>query len=268
MKILHVITHLDARTGGGYAERLFQMAHALQRSGIENYILSTDYFLTKERMNEFFPINLVILKSIVPRFFIPRIPFGRLYRLVDSVDVIHLMGHWSFLNIVIYLYAMHMGKPYICSPAGALKIFGRSKILKIIFNIAFGNRIINNASANIAVGENETEDYMKYGYPPEKVYLMPNGINEENYVDSDFNEFREKFGIGSGPYILFLGRLNLIKGPDLLLEAFEKISRKYSELQLVFAGPDENMLSSLKEYSVSHDLESRVHFIGFLAGRL
>jgi glycosyltransferase involved in cell wall biosynthesis len=41
------------------------------------------------------------------------------------------------------------------------------------------------------------------------------------------------------PYILFLGRLNTIKGPDLLLDAFASIASAFPNHHLVLAGPDD-----------------------------
>jgi glycosyltransferase involved in cell wall biosynthesis len=39
--------------------------------------------------------------------------------------------------------------------------------------------------------------------------------------------------------MLFLGRIHSKKGPDLLLRAFREVSRRFPDLHLVMAGPDE-----------------------------
>ena len=48
-------------------------------------------------------------------------------------------------------------------------------------------------------------------------------------------------------YILFVGRLSIIKGPDILLEAFIK-SKIKNEYNLIFAGPDDNMRGKMEKY--------------------
>ena len=48
-------------------------------------------------------------------------------------------------------------------------------------------------------------------------------------------------------YILFVGRLSIIKGPDILLEAFIK-SKIKNEYYLIFAGPDDNMRGKMEKY--------------------
>ena len=66
--------------------------------------------------------------------------------------------------------------------------------------------------------------------------------------------------------MLFIGRLNEIKGPDLLLEAFAGMNDELSDHHLVFAGPDEGMLRGLREKARRAGLEDRIHFIGHLGG--
>jgi len=68
------------------------------------------------------------------------------------------------------------------------------------------------------------------------------------------------------PYILFVGRLNPIKGPDLLLQAFGRIAAAQEDYHLVFAGPDEGMKASLKSAAGRMGLHDRVHFPGYVGG--
>lgn len=267
MKVLHVNTVLDSVTGGGYAERVFQMSKALSRAGHDNIILATDVALTEERKSEFHESELIILKTLVPRFFIPKLPLVKLFEVLKSVDMIHLMGHWSFLNIIVFFYAQALKKPYICSPAGALNIYGRSKWLKRLFNIIIGQRILANASGYIAVSSNELDDYEKLGIKKEKVTLIPNGITEEAYQSKDSTEFRKKCGLEDHPFLLYMGRLNYYKGPDLLLDAFLQIHTKNPQLHLVMAGPDEDMLEPMMKKVKQSGLEERVHYVGFLGGQ-
>jgi glycosyltransferase involved in cell wall biosynthesis len=63
-----------------------------------------------------------------------------------------------------------------------------------------------------------------------------------------------------------VGRLNAIKGPDLLLQAFCNISNTLQDYHLVFVGPDDGMLAQLKEMAVAFDTSNRTHFIGYLGG--
>ena len=73
--------------------------------------------------------------------------------------------------------------------------------------------------------------------PPRSVHVMPNGVAIEEFEEADVSDFRRNHGLADAPFVLFMGRLNEIKGPDLLLEAFARIHRGMPRHHLVFAGP-------------------------------
>jgi glycosyltransferase involved in cell wall biosynthesis len=185
---------------------------------------------------------------------------------VREADVIHLMGHWNILNALVYFAIRKQNKPYVVCPAGALPIFGRSKLFKKIYNLVIGHKIIRNASMCIAVTPDETGSFISYGVNQDKVHVIPNGISDTDFIAEDNKYFRKKFDLGVRPFILFVGRLNLIKGPDLLLKAFCEIKNKFPDIDLVFVGPDGGMLAELKGIVRNANVDDRVHFLGYLGG--
>jgi glycosyltransferase involved in cell wall biosynthesis len=62
--------------------------------------------------------------------------------------------------------------------------------------------------------------------------------------------------------ILFLGRLHPIKGVDLLIRAFEIVSKEIDNCVLVIAGPDDGSLSGLKALAEELNLCEKVLFTG------
>lgn len=266
MKILNVSNTIDPVTGGGEAERSFQMSKALTQSGAECRVLTIDTGLTSERKNFLGEGRVIALPCLVRRFYVPRFSFSQIDALVREADVVHLMGHWTILNALVYYSLRKYNKPYVVCPAGALRIFGRSKLFKRIYNLVVGKRIIQNASMCIAVTPDETDSFIAYGMKQNRIHVIPNGIAETDFLADDSKSFREKFGLGVRPFILFVGRLNLIKGPDLLLKAFCEIQNHFPGADLVFVGPDGGMLSELKSIVKNANVEGRVHFLGYLGG--
>ncbi len=266
MKILNVNTSLDAVNGGGTAERTFQMSRFLAKAGVDCAILVTDLGLTTERLKELQGIEVLAYPCLSRRFYIPKGSYKKIWSLIERSDIIHLMNHWSFLNALVFLIARVLHKPYVVCPAGALPIYGRSKVLKWLYNLIIGKNIIRQADGQIAIAPVEIAQFRAYGIPPEKIYIIPNGVDAENFLSKDTGAFRKKFGLGDAPFILFMGRLNTIKGPDLLLQAFCNIGDNVKDHHLVFAGPDDGMLAQLKEMAVACDISNRVHFIGYLGG--
>ena len=266
MKVLNVNTSLDPVNGGGMAERTYQMSRFLLKAGVDCAVLVTDLGLTPERLDKLRGVEVLACPCLSRRFYIPKGPYQRMWKLVKGSDVIHLMGHWSVLNTIIFLMANRLGIPYVVCPAGALPIYGRSKGLKRMYNFIIGERLIRRAAGHIAIAPVEVDQFGAYGIPADRISIIPNGVDEEEFFAADTGAFRRKFGLGDVPFILFMGRLNTIKGPDLLLEAFSRSKDTLRDRHLVFVGPDDGMLDSLRERALACSVTDRVHFLGYLSG--
>lgn len=265
MRILNVIMSMDEKTGGGATERVRQLSLHLNKLGHDITILTTNHNIS--RHPTFLPedIKLISLPCIIPRYYLPFPLFWKVSKAVKNSDIVHLINHWTIINIIAFIFIKLFNKPYIVSPLGALPIYGRSKSIKRLYNSLVGKNIINKANACVAATKNEYPSFRLLDVDESKLNHIPNGINEEDYLSKGNDLFRKRLGIGNNPYILFIGRLNPIKGPDLLLKAFCKIKRKFPDLNLVFIGPDEGMLTSLKSIVENNSLSDRVHFCGFVS---
>lgn len=266
MKVLNVNHLLDPVTGGGTAERTFQMSRFLAKTGVGCNILTTSLGLTDDRRMALQGVEVYDFPCLSQRFYVPRTSYRIIRKYVENSDVVHLMGHWTVLNAMVYLAARQTETPYVLCPAGALAIYGRSKRLKAAYNCLVGRRMIANADALIAITSEEVEQFKALGVTPGRIRLIPNGIDEAEFSSRDDAKFRQKYHLGEAPFILFLGRLNHIKGPDLLLEAFAGIVEKFPQYHLVFAGPDGGMEGMLREATRKEGLQDRVHFVGYVGG--
>lgn len=270
MRILNVNMSLDPVIGAGTAERTFQMSRYLARAGMACTVLTTDPGMTPERRQAMENVHIVALPVLSKRFYIPAAGYASIRELVAHADIIHLMNHWTLINALVYRAACRFHKPYVVCPAGALPMYGRSRLIKKLYNNVIGSAMIRNASGHIAVTSEEREHFRAYGILPEQVSVIPNGIEnvESRCGPCDSSNFRRKFALGNAPFILFMGRLNMIKGPDLLLRAFCNIRDRLGEMQLVFAGPDGGMLAEMQKTAQDSALMDRVHFVGYLGGQI
>ncbi len=263
MNILHVNMSLDSVAGGGTVERTLQLHRSLKGLGIESHILtvrSTDDALENESQGD-----VTALPCLSRRWYIPFPTIKVVRKLVKGADVIHLMNHWTIINAWIYFLARKYGKPYIICPAGALMIYGRSQIKKRLYQCVIGNRILRHAAAAIAISIHEVALFKRMGVDPGMIHQVPNGVNAKDFCYRDESLFRDRLGVGPIPYILFVGRINAIKGPDLLLEAFGKLKDLIPH-HLVFTGPDGGMRAHLKQQVIDMGLLDRVHFPGYIGG--
>lgn len=258
MRVLSVSALIDPVIGGGTAERTAQLARAMTRAGMEVTVLATDAGL-HERRPDLGAAHLELVPCVNQRFLWPHIGRAALERVVGGADLVHLCNHWTVLNLRVQRAAERLNKRWVICPAGALPIFGRSQALKRAYNVLGGRRLVRGAAAWVAITARETQDFRAYGIDPRAVDVIPNGIAPQDYLDGDSAAFRRQHGLGEARIILFMGRLNEIKGPDLLLDAFRGIE----DCTLVYAGPDGGMRASLEAAASG----MRVKFVGWVGGR-
>ena len=112
----------------------------------------------------------------------------------------------------------------------------------------------------IVLSEN-TKSYFLNKYNRETVYI-PNGIIKMPALEAF--DIKEKFGLETGEYILFLGRLVPEKGLRYLINAFKSVK---TNKKLVIAGGSSDTDWFAKEL---HELaidDPRILFVGFVEGR-
>lgn len=271
MKVLHVNHLLDPEMGGGTAERTLQLNRFLQRAGADCAMLTLDLGKLDFPDDVLEGASIYKLRCVNERYFIHLGWPVKIRRIIKDFDLVHIMGHWTLLNGLVALTCMAQGKPYVVCPAGALKPFGRSRRIKKFYDFVIGRHVVRRAAGWVAITEAEKADFVALGIPAYEIEVIPNGIDVAQYealspgealLSDPVSEL-----VGGAPYFLFLGRLNAIKGPDLLLEAFIQMAEEFSEAQLVFVGPEGGLRSSLESMASEAGLEGRVHFPGFLSGR-
>jgi len=266
MRILNVNTTLDPIRGGGTAEQTYRMHLALSSAGVESRILTLDVGDLAERKAELGPSVLTTLPVWNRRYNVPRGGRDVVRNLIAEADVVHLMGHWNWLNVRCAAEARRLRKPYVVCPAGELPLFGRSRGLKRVFNLVVGRRVVQRAALHIAVTESERAQFEPYGVVRDSVVVMPNGICDSAFRSTDTAAFRLRHGLGDRPFVLFMGRMNPIKGPDLLLDAFLSAADRFPDIDLVFAGPDGGLADDLRRRAAEHVAGGRVRFLGYLSG--
>lgn len=272
MNILCVNTSLGTKVGGGAAERTFQLSkHLARQSNICCQVLVLNLDLDLSRIADCESVEVIPIDVLWRRFYVPIFWSRRICNAVIKADAIHLMGHWTILNAIIYILARYHKKPYLFCPAGALPLFGRSLILKRIYNLLIGRSIVKHAAFCIAITKKEVSDFLSYDVNLSDIKIIPNGVVFNSYTDkAESLSKAELFGrfhlLNTIKYILFMGRLNPIKGPDILLEAFAEIYSKLPNVHLIYCGPDGGMLNQLKDRSIELNIENLVHYVGYVDG--
>lgn len=271
MRVLHVNHSLDPVTGGGTAGRTASLCRALSRLGVRMSVLTLDLGLDHHVRAGLGTTQVIPLRCLNRRFYIPEPAHDLIRSAVTVADVVHLSGHWTALNALAYRAARLSGTPHVMTPAGALRVFGRSAGLKRAYTSIVGRRIVSNAAAHIAITGTERHDFAAYGVSPAAVPVVPNGVWAEDFTvpgESAFGELNARLGGDTRPFALFMGRLNPIKGPDLLLSAVATLGDRLGDVRVVLAGPDEGMGPALQAHADAAGLHDRVTFLGPVEGEV
>jgi len=258
---------LDPIGGGGSVERIYQLSKYLSLSGEDCTILTTKQGWNEEYVHKLGNVKVVALSYISERFKIPTGLFIWLRKHMLEYDVVHLAMNWTMINVITYLYLRYYKRPYVYSAMGWLAIDGRSKFFKYIYRVLFTKSMVRHAKTCIAITKREVNDYESFGVNLSKISLIPNGVTVDPFVVKHNDEiFRFHYHIDSRPIILFIGRLNLIKGPDLLIKAFAAISDDFPDYQLVIAGNNYGFLDELKRLTLFYKINNKITFLGPIFG--
>ncbi len=124
---------------------------------------------------------------------------------------------------------------------------------------------VRRATTVIAVSaftKKSLEGYL--GIPSEKIRVVHNGIGLADLLGArDEGVVRGKFRLGSGPLLLYVGRLERSKGLESLLEAFADAEKSVPSVRLVIVGEGKKgFAEGLMRSAKSLGLERSVIFTG------
>jgi len=132
--------------------------------------------------------------------------------------------------------------------------------------------IAQQADLLIASTADEGDDLIRsYGADPEHVYVVAPGIDLATFQPLDRAEARRKIGYGAGRLLLFVGRLERLKGVEIAIRALALLrDREHDDLRLIVLGEDsrdgdESEKERLKAVASALGVRDRVDFLGSVA---
>lgn len=175
-------------------------------------------------------------------------------RMAKNADVVHIHLPFPLADAALLLSGFK----------GRVVVSWHSDIVKQKKLMTFFRPLINStlkradAVLTATQGHIDGSDYLPRFR--EKCCIVPYGLTVEDYLRTDGGGFlTKKLSDKNAVKVFFTGRLVYYKGVDVLLRAF----RAVRGCELFIAGTGE-LEASLKTYAKKHNLEKKVHFLGFL----
>ena len=182
--------------------------------------------------------------------------FATLAAIKDSPDVIHYHAEGPCVPLPL---ARRAGIRTVATIHGL--DWQRAKWGKLASAyIKMGEKAAATKADGLIVLSKSAQSYFEDAYGRTATFI-PNGIEKKQLRSA--SQIKEKWGLDSGSYLLYLGRLVPEKRPELLIEAFKELD---TEKRLLIAGGG----SDTSEYEASlrdtaHG-DPRILFTGFVTG--
>ncbi len=284
MKILQITPTFYPSKFGGIKVVSYNIAQALSGHGHDVTIYTTDAEIGSHRLrvldnysnrNNFhvrYFKNISNLIAYKYRIFLPLGIFFMIRKEIKNFDIVHSHDFRSFQNIIINYYCKKNSIPYIIDAHGATStiLFNETGLkpgLRSLFDRFFGNKILKEATCVLAETKMGVEEYRNLGIKENKIFIISPPFPTDQFTQlPSKGEFKRKYGINNDKIILFLGRINIIKGIDFLINSFYLLSSEVDDIILVIVGPDDGYKSTLMNLINKLELNNKVIFTGFLDG--
>ncbi len=191
----------------------------------------------------------------------------RLAATVSHFDGVHMHGLWQASSLWAGRAARAEGKPTIVSAHGMLEPWAlqQKAMKKRVYGALVERGTLNRAACLHALTAAEAEDYHRFGCTP-PVAVIPNAVEAPPSIDRGlllemFPQLRDR------RLVLFLGRLHIKKGIEILLRAWSRLGADHGDAALVLAGPgEEAYVQTLQARAAELGITDDVLFAGMLDG--
>ena len=177
-----------------------------------------------------------------------------------------LHSHYWLSGVVAQPLAQRWHAPHITMfhTLAYLKQLANPEQSEATLRLESERQLIQQAERIIATTADERTQIMRHcGAPSDQVEVIPCGVDLRRFVPQDRREARVQLGLNPDqPVLLFVGRLDPFKGPDVFLKAGAMMQKK---AQLVIIGGNragDPEIEKLRQLAYDLRIHKRVHFLG------
>jgi D-inositol-3-phosphate glycosyltransferase len=175
-------------------------------------------------------------------------------------------SHYWLSGLVGMRLASEWGVPHTTSfhTMAEMKRRGRPEEMEVTQRYGSETEIACSADSIVVWTDDEKQAIVNFcDITPEKVSVIPPGVDLSRFRPMSQQQSRDYLGYGEGKNILFVGRLEPLKGLDILFRAVASLEN-IGDITLNIVGGDENSLEKarLQELAGRMKLTDSIRFIG------
>lgn len=270
MKICHAFIFYSVRHAGGTCDLMHKLCNYQARIGLKPVILAGKPYFDAKLAAETHGTEFVTTASWFVALglnLMPALPLV-LWRKLPDVSVVHMHAYRTFQNVVLYFFCRLKSVPFVIDAHGSAIYGTRKPLMKRLFDRTIGRMMLRDAAALIAETEVGVEEYRALGACADRITVLPPPFDTEEFEAlPQPGEFRARFGFDRAKIVLFVGRINRIKGLDFLIRGFAEYRITDPDCVLAVVGGDDGHLDELKALARELGVSDAVRFVGFLSGR-
>lgn len=185
---------------------------------------------------------------------------------LSHFEVVHVYGLYDLFGPAVTFLCRKNRIPYVVEPMGMFRPIVRSIGMKKAYHRLVGGRLLRGAYRLVATSDQERQELIEGGIIPGQIVVRRNGVEVPSIPQRGI--FRSKWQIPSvSKLVLYLGRLEVKKSPDLLLKAFARWRERSqfgAQAVLVIAGPtkDNRYSARLRSLASSEGIAEALRFTG------
>ncbi|MFA5926679.1 MAG: glycosyltransferase [Patescibacteria group bacterium] len=194
-----------------------------------------------------------------------------LHKNIAQYDFVFLSDLRDWQNVFAYKLCRKHDIPYSIAAYGELPLTGGFKgFVKKFYDHFWGRQMISGATYLLGQTDHENKEYLRFGGSESQIELLPLGINYSDYRDASADKsFWKTHGIREDKkIILFIGRINYLKGIDVLIAAMPALLERVPNAHLVIVGRDDGYyLEEIKRQIKDSGMSVNITLVGPLYGR-